>query len=237
MDPEAFFTLHRDLPREGPGCRADLDWACQLAGFAPNARILEAGCGPGADIEGLLAHAPNGSILAVDKQAHFVDAVLKQHGGDPRVSTHVGDMAKLAGPFDFIWSAGALYFLGIEAGLDIMVQKLAQGGVIAFSHLVFTVATPEQVLLDAFADEPDVMGHMALQNLIEGAGFRIEGQRLLPSASWDAYYDPMRKRIASLRGQDNATLASVLDAHETEIRIRDDFGAQFGYVLSVVRPR
>ena len=237
MDPEAFFTLHSDLPREGPGCRADLDWACALAGIAPNARILDAGCGPGADIGGLLAHAPEGSVLAVDKHARFVDAARSLHKGDPRVTAQVGDMAEIAGSFDFIWSAGALYFLGIRAGLDLMARKLAPNGAIAFSHLVYTVAAPDPALEEAFATEPDVMGQAELQSLIEGAGVRIEGQRLLPNASWDAYYEPMRARIAQLRGTDDPVLEGVLDAHEDEIRMRDEFGAQFGYVLLVVRPQ
>ena len=68
---EAFFTVHADLPREGPGSRADLDWAVRVAGVSDTARILDAGCGPGADIEGLLAHAPRGHVMAVDTHAPF----------------------------------------------------------------------------------------------------------------------------------------------------------------------
>ena len=55
-DRAAFFTVHQDLPREGPGDRESLDWALGLAGVAPEGVILDAGCGPGADVPGLLAH-------------------------------------------------------------------------------------------------------------------------------------------------------------------------------------
>lgn len=47
MDWDAFFALHRDLPREGPGEAADVAWALEVAGVAPGARVADAGCGPG----------------------------------------------------------------------------------------------------------------------------------------------------------------------------------------------
>jgi len=46
---DAFFTLHSDVPREGPGDAASLHWAMELAGVKSDARILDAGCGQWAD--------------------------------------------------------------------------------------------------------------------------------------------------------------------------------------------
>jgi|GEM_PF-4683729 len=46
----AFFTVHRDLDREGPGEAADVHWALDVAGTPEDARILDAACGPGADM-------------------------------------------------------------------------------------------------------------------------------------------------------------------------------------------
>lgn len=34
MDWKAFFTVHKGLPREGPGTADDVDWACGLAAVA-----------------------------------------------------------------------------------------------------------------------------------------------------------------------------------------------------------
>ena len=232
----AFFTLHEGLPRQGPGTRRDLDWACRIAGVTPDARILDAGCGPGADIEGLLAHAPRGHVLAVDTHAPFVDEVATRFSGDARVQTVAGDMVDARGPFDFVWCAGALYFLGVANGLRIMAEKLDTDGAIAFSHLVYTVAAPDPAVRRVFDAEPDVMGHMALQALIENTGFKLHGQRVMPNASWDAYYEPMRTRIAKLRPDADEHLSAVLNEAEAEIALRDSFPRHFSYVTSVVTP-
>ena len=73
-----FFTLHRDLPREGPGERGDVAWAAEMAALAPDARICEAACGPGADIPALLFAAPEANLIGFDLHQPFVeDAALK----------------------------------------------------------------------------------------------------------------------------------------------------------------
>lgn len=235
MNWEAFFTLHNDLPREGPGCPDDVVWACNCAQVPRNARILDAGCGPGADIPGLLDHAPKGQVLAVDVHAPFAAAVRAKYADDPRVRAEAMDMSQVEGPFDFIWSAGALYFLGVEKGLKTMAGKLASGGAIAFSHLTYLVDVPHQDVFDVFDNEPDVMGQADLRNLITRSGFDVLGQRILPNASWDAYNDPIRERIAQLRRDADDDLMTVLREAEAEIAMRDKHSDQFGYVLSVVR--
>lgn len=237
MNWDAFFTLHQGLPREGPGCRADLDWACKLAKVPDDARILDAGCGPGADIEGLLAQAPRGRVVAVDTHAPFVDVAKSRFEQDDRVTCLACDMRDAKGPFDFIWSAGALYFLGIKDGLQAMTAKLKPEGALAFSHLVYTVDTPDPALTSVLEAEPGIMGANALQSLIQEDGFELLGQRLVPDSAWEAYYAPMRDRIAALRPGADAELHAVLDDGAAEIKLRDDFGHQYGYVLSVVRPQ
>ena len=237
MNWEAFFTLHQDLPREGPGSRADLDWACKRAELRSDAKILDAGCGPGADIDGLLAHAPDGHVTAVDAHGPFVAQARAMHGDDPRVTFITGDMAKVEGPFDFIWCAGALYFLGLENGLEVMAEKLAPGGTIAFSHLLFIVAHPDPELRDILkAEVPDIAGPAELKTRIKAAGFDLMGARTLPNSSWDAYYGPMAERIAKLRPGADAELTQILDNNEAEMGLRARFPNQFSYSLSLVRP-
>ena len=55
MDWEAFFTVHSDLPREGPGEAADVAWALALGSVPEGAVICDAGAGSGGDGAALLA--------------------------------------------------------------------------------------------------------------------------------------------------------------------------------------
>ena len=89
MDWEAFFTVHKDLPREGPGSPDDVAWALDLAALPEGAVICDAGAGAGGDVAAL---ARAGRVLAVDQQDGFVaqmqapgDGAQGGHGADCRV--------------------------------------------------------------------------------------------------------------------------------------------------------
>ena len=83
-------------------------------------------------------------MTALDKHRAFVDDVLVQFGDNPRVTAYKGDMAKLKGPFDFIWCAGAVYFLGIRKALRAWRPALTRGGAVAFSQPALLVADPSE---------------------------------------------------------------------------------------------
>lgn len=235
---EAFFTVHSDLPREGPGTRADLDWAMTLASPPKDARILEAGCGPGADIEGLLAHVPSGHVTAVDTHAPFIKTVQAKWPHEPRVTALVTDMANVSGSFDLIWSAGALYFLGLKEGLSVMSEKLAPEGAIAFSDMVYLSDQRDPDMRKAIeAEAPWITGHIAHQKRIKDLGFMILGQRVLPIASWEAYYTPMEARLKALIPTEDRELRAAIDEASAEIALWRKYHRHFGYVLSVVRPK
>ncbi|WP_136441278.1 class I SAM-dependent methyltransferase [Pacificoceanicola onchidii] len=239
MDWSAFFELHKDLPREGPGRPEDVAWALGVAGVKPGARILDAGCGPGADIQALLlATAPGGHVTAVDAHAPFIEQAAKRWGRDSRVTLTTGDMRAAEGPFDVIWCAGALYFLGLRDGLDAMRGKLAPGGTLVFSELVFRVPEPSEPVRCTLTKEYPAIGTThRLNGIIEAEGFEIVAQKMLPRASWEAYYGPMDQRIARLRPGADAALAAVLDEGAAEAALWRAHNEEFGYALSVLRAR
>ena len=51
----ALFDLYESLPRQGPGDRETLDFTLRIIRAGGSERILDAGCGSGADIDELLA--------------------------------------------------------------------------------------------------------------------------------------------------------------------------------------
>jgi SAM-dependent methyltransferase len=232
-----FFQLHSDLPREAPGDRESLDWVFATGHVPRNAAILDAGCGPGADIEGLIANAPEGRVLAIDLHRSFIEAVDARWGDDPRVEARVGSMAEVEGPFDLVWAAGSLYFLGIEQGLRHFRAKLAPGGVVAFSELAWLVDDPSPALTWELSKEyPEIGGIETLKARIRAAGYDLCGLRVLDDAAWEAYYTPLEARIATLRPGADADLLQVLDAAAGEIALWRENRDQFGYALAVVRP-
>ncbi|MGZ2258196.1 class I SAM-dependent methyltransferase [Roseobacter sp. A03A-229] len=234
---DAFFTLHRDLPREGPGEPGDVAWAADLAGTPETARICDAACGPGADIAALRAAAPQGHVTALDKYPHFIDQARARHGADPGVTLSTGDMAQITGPFDLIWCAGALYFLGITEGLRIWRDALAPGGAVAFSEPCwFTDARP-RAAADLWAVEYPAMTDAAgIDAQVRAAGYRTLGTRQLSAAAWENYYGPIDQRIATLSPGATPDLQQVLAEARTEADVWRAHKESFGYLLSVVRP-
>ncbi len=233
---EAFFALHRDLPREGPGQAEDVDWALYTASLPEEVRIADLACGPGADTRTLAKARPQARIEALDRMPHFVEAARKRlapYGA--RVSVEVGDMAEVSGPYDLIWCAGALYFLGVTEGLRLWRKALAPGGHVAFSEPCLPPDPSPEVR--AFWEEyPAVSGIGGIRARVAAAGYRIIGERMVIGAAWRDYYEPMARRIALLRPGADAALSAVLDAGAAEIAHWRAAPNDIAYALLVVAP-
>ncbi len=234
---EAFFTLHRDVPRGGPGEPADVAWAAERAGIGARARIADVGCGPGADIASLLTQAPQGEVTALDKTPHFVEAVRAIYANDPRVTVLKADMAAIHNSYDLIWCAGAVYFLGVEQALRGWRKSLTPQGCIAFSELCWFGEKRSPRAQALWADHSAMTDIAGVSRQIDAAGFDVVGQRQLSNAAWEAYFTPLDARIAALRPGADAALTRVLDEAAEEAACWRAHRDEFGYLLSVVRPR
>lgn len=235
MDWDAFFKLHDDLPREGPGTDADVAWACQLGNVPPHARIMDAGSGPGGDIPALLNAAPEGRVLAVDMHPGFVGTVSARFADDKRVTAKSDSMMREKGPFDLIWSAGAVYFVGVAEALNTWRKALAPEGVIAFSEPCLFRPAPDAAVKTLFEGLlPD--DEAGISAKVTAADFEILGTRRISDDGWEAYYQPMEAKIDSLRGTADDALNTVLDEAEAEIATWRKHHDDFGYLLIVARP-
>ncbi|MBW4982102.1 class I SAM-dependent methyltransferase [Mameliella sp. CS4] len=235
MDWEAFFTVHKDLPREGPGSPDDVAWALDLAALPEGAVICDAGAGAGGDVAAL---ARAGRVLAVDQQDGFVAQMQARFADLPQVTVRKEDMGRIAefpeAPFDMIWCAGALYFLGLKPGLEVMRGALKPGGVLAFSEPCYFTETPKEKARAFWEDYP-TRDRAGIAAAVAAAGFEILGTRDVSEAGWEAYYQPMEARIAELRPEADAKLTGMLDLCAQEARdwraVREDTG----YHLVVAR--
>ncbi|KIN61297.1 Methyltransferase type 12 [Sulfitobacter noctilucae] len=234
----AFFTLHSDLPREGPGEAADVAWAAKVANLSPTAQIADVACGPGGDIAALLQAAPKGHVSALDKTASFVTAARRDWREDDRVTLLQADMARIMNSYDMIWCAGAVYFMGVEQALRAWRKSLKPGGVVAFSEVCwFTDAPSERPKALWEAQYPGMTDAAGIAAQITAAGYETVETRILSDAAWEAYFRPIDARIAALRPGADADLTAVLDEAEEEAACWRAHRDEFGYLLSVVRPR
>lgn len=235
----AFFTLYSGLHREGPGEPADVLWAIKTCGLTGAVRVADVACGSGADTLTFAEALPEAMIDAHDQQPHFIaEATARCAKYAPRVRTTVGDMAALTGPYDLIWCAGAVYFLGIERALTLWRDALAPGGRIAFSEPVYLSNPPSPTAQAFWQGETASMTEAdGIAARVASAGYRTLATRLVIGAPWQAYYDPLEQRIAALRhaGADTA-LEAVLKASTREIDLWRQAPQQIAYLLSVVTP-
>lgn len=236
-DTHAFFTIHRNLPREGPGDRASLGRMLHLARLRPDAEICDAGCGPGADIPALLAHAPQGRIDAVDLHTPYIGHLRARYAQDARVTAHRADMRALPGRYDLIWAAGAVYTIGIGPALASFRRALKPGGKVAFSHLSWlTDERPPEAVVFWAEEYPQMQDRAADRDAIAATGAHIIAAEVLPNAAWEAYYGPLQNRLDVLEAQadDDAALAGQIAAHRHEIAVWRGAGGAFGYILWLV---
>ncbi|MEX3015546.1 cyclopropane-fatty-acyl-phospholipid synthase family protein [Gymnodinialimonas hymeniacidonis] len=237
IDPEIFFTIHADLPREGPGETADVAWAAEVAGVTSRANILDAASGPGGDIGALLRVAARGHVTAIDKHEGFIEAAQGRWGKDDRVTLLTGDYLGPEGPFDFIWCAGAVYFVGIEAALKGWRRALAEGGAIAFSEPCLFTDTPSDGAISMWEGYERLTDSDGIAAQVEAAGYDTLATRVISDIAWESYYRPMEDRISKLRRGADEALIAALDEHAAEIEAWRKHKAETGYLLSVVKPK
>jgi SAM-dependent methyltransferase len=240
---EIFWAVHRDMPREAPGSDDATRQAFIMLPDLPAApRILDIGCGPGAQTL-VLAQASGGMVTAVDTHQPFLDDLTRraaQTGLAERVRPLNASMFDLdfAEPFDLIWSEGAIYIIGFERGLRDWRKLLKPGGFVAVTELSWLKPDPPTEATAFWQEAYPEMATIA-ENLarLTAAGYRALGHFVLPESDWwDHYYNPMAARIAMLRQRYGGSVAAqrALDAEQAEIDLYRRFSAWYGYLFYVM---
>lgn len=242
---EIFWELHKDLTREGPGNEASTLKALALAQNLPtNARVLDVGCGPGAQTISL-AKALKGNLSAMDLHEPFLAQLKKraeEEGFSSRIHARKGDMAALdfePTSFDLIWSEGAIYNIGFERGLDEWRRYLKPGGYIAVSELCWLRKDPPEELAAYWAyDYPAMKDIAANLAIIARLGYALAGHFTLPEECWrDEYYGPLGRRIQALRLEhaQDATAMNTLALCQKEIDLYERYSDYYGYEFFVMK--
>jgi SAM-dependent methyltransferase len=241
------FEMYRRLPRQGPGDSASTLKALALVpGIGPGTRVLDLGCGTGAQTLVLAQNTP-ARFVAIDTHAPFVDELslrARVLGLADRVEARVGDMGRLdfaAGSFDVVWCEGAIYNMGVEAALNDWRRLLAPRGHIAMTEVCWTKPDPPPDCAAFWAREyPAIRDEPALLRIIENCGYETVGHFVLPSSSWwDDYYGPLQHEVTQLRERypGEADALELADQFQREIDMWHAHSPFYSYAFFVMRAR
>jgi SAM-dependent methyltransferase len=211
--------------------------------------VVDMGCGAGAAALVLAEELPAARIVAVDLLEPFVAAVrarAQAAGCADRVVAHVGDMAAQAtiglqpGTVDLLWSVAAAYSIGVEAALAAWKPLLRPGGLLVFSELVWVAAEADRsaAATALWAREYPAMRHRdEIERTVDASGLERIGGCRQPRSDWDAYYGPLRPRVADMRRAAPAGSAAraILDAMQEEIDVFDSGDESYAYEFFVAR--
>ncbi|MBW2268921.1 MAG: methyltransferase domain-containing protein [Deltaproteobacteria bacterium] len=243
MAHPAWWLVNGDLDQQGPGSDASTLRALEtLAELPSTPRIADMGCGPGRQTLAL-ARATGGHIAALDLLPPFLKRLRTRAEGAglaDRIALVQSDMARppfAASSFDLIWSEGAVYNVGFEAGLARWGELLRPGGLAAVTELSWIGEPPTETLAFWQGHYPEMADVEANCKRAERAGYRVLDHFALPHSDWRAYYDPIEARAAKLRPRyaDDPRALAAIGHQDHEIEIFEGSRGSYSYVFYLLR--
>jgi len=240
-----FEELTEGLPRQGPGStEATLRALAMTSGLPPRAKILDVGCGPGAQTI-VLAQATRGNIVALDLHGRFLKELQERAraaGVADQITTVKQSMFAMDFPadsIDLIWSEGAIYIIGFAVGLSTWRRFLKPGGWMAVSELSWIAPNPPQEPREYWASHyPGMRSFEQNCEIVAEAGYGDLQTFLLPAEDWwNNYYGPGEARVLELRAKyaGDPRTCETLDNLRREYDLFRAYSDRYGYVFYVMR--
>jgi len=242
---DVFFEIHKDLPREGPGCNESTKKAFELLPEVKDKPvILDIGCGPGMQTREL-ARLSSGHITALDNHLPFLNqlkADVKKAQYENIITvirSSMFDSCFKKESFDIIWSEGALYIMDFKTGLKYWKRFLKPGGCMAVTELSWFEDNPPRELFEFWMNAyPTINNIQKNMEVIENSGYTNIAHFTLPEkAWWDDYYKPVEKRIQMLveKYKNNPEALAVLNEESAEISLYRNYSKWYGYVFYIMQ--
>ncbi|MFD7444946.1 GNAT family N-acetyltransferase [Streptomyces sp. NPDC059909] len=238
---DAFFSLHRGLPRQGPGSDDTTRRLLALAGPLPSRpRVLDLGCGPGRAAL-LLAAEAGAEVTAVDLHEPFLDELrcaAEARGLGDRIRTVNADMGRLPypdGSFDLVWAESSAYSIGFDGALRDWRRLLAPGGALAVTECVWASGTPSPEARVFWEQHYRLRTTAANAAAAVEAGYHVLGVHQQPPSDWEEYYGPLGAR-ADAADPTAPGMTEALAATRAELAMWRDHGTEYGYAGFVLRP-
>jgi len=243
---QLLIDLHKHAARQGPGGEAETKRAMELAGLDRSCtlKIADIGCGTGASAI-LLAKELDAAITAVDFLPEFLEelqARAHDNGLEGRITTLNCSMDSL--PFsdeeyDVIWSEGAIYNMGFEAGVSAWYRFLKPGGKLVVSELTWLSNVRPFDLQSYWEKEyPQIDVASSKIGILERYGYSPKAYFPLPPHCWiDNYYRPMQNRFNEFLEQHGQTVHAkeIVEWEKDEIALYEKHRDYYSYGVYVAK--
>ncbi len=246
LQMQLLVDLHRSNFRQGPGGEAETKQALMLTGLDKSRplKIADIGCGTGASTI-QLAKELDAEITAVDFLPEFLEelqARATEHGVADKITTLSCSMDALPfadEEFDVIWSEGAIYNMGFEAGVSAWRRFLKPGGKLIVSEITWLTADRSSELQSHWdAEYPEIDIASAKIGILERHGYIPEGYFYLPTSCWiDNYYRPMQDGFDAFLerngGSDQAR--EIIECEKAEIALYEKYRDHYSYGVYIAK--
>uniref|UniRef100_UPI00040EBE93 class I SAM-dependent methyltransferase n=1 Tax=Methylohalobius crimeensis TaxID=244365 RepID=UPI00040EBE93 len=181
----------------------------------------------------------------MDFLPEFLDELQSRandHGVADRITTLNCSMDALPfeeGDFDVIWSEGAVYNMGFEAGVSVWSRFLKPRGKLIVSEITWLSATrPAELQSHWEIEYPEIDLASAKIGILERHGYSPQGYFALPVHCWlENYYRPLQSRFdAFLQRHGRSDQAkAVVEAEQHEIALYEKYRDYYSYGVYVAK--
>ncbi len=243
---ELIVDFHVNTKRQGPGSPADTLRALQFTDLTEEGdlQVADIGCGTGAQTL-TLAEKLKGQITALDLYPEFLDVLdrnASKAGFKDRIRTFEGSMESLpfkAASLDLVWSEGAIYNMGFEAGIRAWRDYLKPGGYLAVSEITWiTASRPAEIEAFWEGEYPEISRASTKIQQLEAHGYTLAGYFTLPGSSWiRGYYQPLEGQFEPFLKRHGYSEAArhLVEASREEIALYERYGQYYSYGFYVAR--
>jgi len=233
---DAFWKLHENLPRQGPGSDETTRKLFDVANSSSKLhKAIDMGCGPG---RSTLQLASLGLVVtAIDTHQAFLDELYqnaKDKGLLDRIvieNTSMQDPPYSDKSFDLIWAEGTAYIIDWKNALTNWKRLLQPGGKLVATDSFWLTKERSPEVAKFWEADPLMMTVPEAQQIAEEAGYSVEYIYEQPDTDWFAeYYDPLTEKVKLFENNSDPATKETIDMTKLEIQIRKKFPSEYGHV-------
>ncbi len=243
---ELLIDFNKNSERQGPGSSLETIKALNFINISKDQKlkVADIGCGSGGQTI-TLAKNIEGQITAVDLFPDFLDELnlkAEELGFQEKIKTVEKSMEDLPfdnEEFDIIWSEGAIYNIGFEAGIKKWKNYLKSGGYLGVSEITWTTNSRPKEIEEYWNEEyPEIDTASNKIRILEENGFSLVGYFILSQNSWiENYYKPMEKRFSAFLEKHNNSemVRNIVEEHKEEIRKYKKYKDYYSYGFYIAK--